>query len=313
MQVYVARRLLASIPVLVFVAVATFSLVHIVPGDAAHIIAGDDATPQQLEEVRRTLGLDRPFIAQFASWINKVFHGDLGTSFFSGRSIGSLVRDRLEPTLSLAISGLLMSVLIGIPLGVLAGWKANTVIDRVVMVFVVLGFSIPGFWLGFMLIWGLGVNVHWFPVIGFTSIFDSFPGFLHSIFLPAFNMAIHAAALIARMTRSSMLEVLSEDYIRTARAKGLHERSVLFRHALKAASLPVVTIIGLMIAGLLTGVVVTETVFTIPGMGRLIVEAVARRDLPIIQAVMILVGTIYVFINLLTDLAYAYLDPRVRY
>ncbi|MDP2948935.1 MAG: ABC transporter permease [Chloroflexota bacterium] len=313
MQVYVVRRLLASIPVLVFVAVATFSIIHIVPGDAAHIIAGDDATPQQLEEIRKALGLDRPFLEQFGSWLGKVFRGDLGTSLFSGWSIGSLLLDRLEPTLSLAISSLFMSALIGIPLGVLAAWRAHKAIDRLVMVFVVLGFSIPGFWLGLMFIWAFGVNLHWFPVIGFTSIFDSFPGFLRGIFLPSFNIAIHAAALIARMTRSSMLEVLSEDYIRTARAKGLEERYVLVRHALKAASLPVVTIIGLMIAGLLTGVVVTETVFTIPGVGRLIVEAVARRDLPIIQAVMILVGTVYVFVNLLTDLTYAYLDPRVRY
>jgi peptide/nickel transport system permease protein len=304
---------MASVPVLAVVAVVTFSLIYVTPGDVAYVILGDQATPQQVEELQSELGLDRPFLVQFGSWVGGVFRGDFGKSLFTKRPISDLILNRLEVTLSLTILGLVLSVLIGMPLGLMAAWRAHTWVDRLVMVFAVLGFSIPGFWLAFMLVWAFAVNLSWVPAIGYTSIFDSVPGFFRSMALPAISIAIAASALIARMTRSSMLEVLSEDYIRTARAKGLIERQVLVRHALKAASLPVVTIIGLLVAGLLTGVVTVEIVFALPGFGRLLVDAVARRDIPVIQAVIFLVGAVYVFINLLTDIAYAYLDPRVRY
>ncbi len=313
MQTYILRRLLASIPVVAIVAVVSFSIIHVVPGDAAHAIAGDDASPEEIEEIRRAMGLDRPFLVQFGSWLGKIFQGDMGTSLFYRQSIGRLLLDSLEPTLSLAFFALFIALSLGIPLGILAGWKGHTLVDRAVMVFSVLGFSIPNFWLGFMFIWAFAVNLSWFPAIGFTSALDDFPKFLRSMALPSLTVGMSGCALIARMTRSSMLEVLGEDYIRTARSKGLREVVVLFRHAFKAASLPVVTLVGLMIAGLITGVVVTETVFTIPGIGRLIITAVERRDLPIIQAVMVLLGMKYIVFNLLTDLAYAYLDPRVRY
>jgi peptide/nickel transport system permease protein len=302
-----------SVPVVILVAIFTFSIIFIAPGDAAFIIAGEEATPEQVERIRTELGLDKPFLVQFGSWLSSMATGDFGQSLFSGHKVTELFLNRLPATLSLTLFGFVLTVVIGVPLGIVAGWKAHTKVDRAVMIFAVLGFSIPGFWLGFMLIWQFSVNLHWFPSIGYTGITESVPGFFRSMTLPSLAIAAATSALVARMTRSSMLEVLGEDYVRTARAKGLGERIVLIRHALKAASLPVITIMGLLLAGLLTGVVVTETVFTLPGLGRLLAEAVVRRDVPVIQAVILSFGVIYVFVNLLTDIAYAYLDPRVRY
>lgn len=310
---YIAKRLLASIPVLLLVGIITFSLLHIAPGDPAAIIAGDDATPATLVEIREALGLDRPFLVQMGLWFKRLFQGDLGTSIFSGHSVASLMAPRVQPTLSLALLSLVLSVFLGVPLGVLAAWKHNTAIDRGVMVFAVLGFSIPVFWLGFNLIWLFAVNLSLFPVIGYVPISKGFLLFLYHLTLPAVTVGVVSAALIARMTRSSMLEVLREDYIRTARSKGLAERVVLVRHALRAASIPVVTVIGLVFAGLITGVVVTETVFNIPGLGRLVVDAVVRRDFPIVQGMIMVLAGIYVFVNLVVDITYAYLDPRIRY
>ena len=313
MQGYIARRILTSIPVVILVAILTFSILFVAPGDAAFIIAGEEATPQQVERIRQELGLDKPYVTQFGVWIAGVVRGDLGRSLFSGHQVTDLYLNRLPATLSLTIFGFILTILIGVPLGILASWKAHTLIDRAVMAAAVLGFSIPGFWLGFMLIWQFSVNLHWFPAIGYVGITESIPGFFRSMTLPSLALAASTSALVARMTRSSMLDVLGEDYIRTARAKGLSEQIVLVRHALKAASLPVITIMGLLFAGLLTGVVVTETVFTLPGVGRLMAEAVIRRDIPVIQAVIITFGVVYVIINLITDITYAYLDPRVRY
>lgn len=313
MQGYIARRVVASIPVVILVAILTFSILFVAPGDAAFIIAGEEATPEQVDRIRQELGLDRPFVTQFGVWIGGVLKGDLGRSLFSGHDVTDLYLNRLPATLSLTIFGFILTMLIGVPLGILASWKAHSIIDRAVMTAAVLGFSIPGFWLGFMLIWQFSVNLQWFPAIGYTGITESVPGFFRSMTLPSLALAASTSALVARMTRSSMLDVLGEDYIRTARAKGLSEQIVLVRHALKAASLPVITIMGLLFAGLLTGVVVTETVFTLPGVGRLMAEAVVRRDIPVIQAVIITFGVVYVIINLITDITYAYLDPRVRY
>jgi peptide/nickel transport system permease protein len=310
---YIVRRLLASVPVLFMVGVIAFVILHVAPGDPAAIIAGDLATPAEVEAIRRALGMDRPLLVQLGIWIGRLFQGDLGTSVFSGRSVTDLMAPRLEPTIALSVMALLISVSIGIPLGVVAAWKAHTVVDRGVMVFAVLGFSIPVFWLGLNLIWLFSVKIRLLPVLGYQPLAEGVIPFLRHLALPSVTLGITFAALIARMTRSSVLEVLREDYIRTARAKGLAERVVLVRHALKAASLPIVTVIGLVFAALITGVVVTETVFAIPGLGRLVVDAVVRRDFPIIQGMMIMLATAYVLVNLVVDIAYAYLDPRIRY
>ena len=310
---YILQRVLASIPVILLVGIIIFSLLHVAPGDPAAIIAGDDVRPEDVDEIRHALGLDKPFIVQFGIWVWNLLHGDLGTSIFSDRSIISLVVPRLQPTLGLTTLALTMSVMFGVPLGIIAAWKAHGLIDRAVMLFAVIGFAVPVFWLGFLLIWGLAVNLSLFPTLGYTPISKGLIPFLRSLFLPAFAIAIAQTALISRMTRSSMLEVLGADYIRTARAKGLIERVVLIRHAFRAASIPVVTVIGLAFAGLITGVVVIEVVFSIPGVGRMIVDAVVRRDYPIVQGMLMLVATAYVFVNLLVDIIYAYLDPRIKY
>lgn len=312
MTTYVIKRLLAAIPVLIFVGLVTFSLVHLAPGDAANIMAGDYAGPDDVKKLRTELGLDKPIGEQFVDWIVRTAKGDLGKSIFSGQSVGKLVKQRLNPTLSLTIGGGLLAVIIGIPLGVVAAWKADTVIDRIAQIFAALGLAVPGFWLGFILLWMFAVNFRIFPVIGFVSIFDDVGGFFRSIALPCLLLGITGSATLVRMTRASMLEVFREDFIRTARAKGLGEREVLFRHALRAGAIPIITVIGFLAAGLLTGVVITETVFTIPGVGRLVAEAVQQRDFPIVQSLLMLLASVYVSINLLVDIAYAYVDPRVR-
>ena len=313
MSGYILRRIFVSIPVVLIVAILTFSITYIAPGNAAYAIAGEDATPEDIEHITKTMGLDKPFIVQFGKWSSGILRGDFGRSLFTGHRVTELIGNRMEPTISLTILGLVLSVLIGIPMGVVAGWKAHTWIDRVIMFFSVLGFSVPAFWLGFMLILSFAVGLRWFPAIGYVSVLESVPGFFRSMTLPALSIAVSGAAIIARMTRSSMLEILNEDYIRTARAKGLTDRIILQRHSLKAASLPVATVVGLLLAGLLTGVVVTEKVFTIPGLGRLAADAVVNRDIPVLQAVVMVMGGIIVFVNLFTDVIYAYLDPRVRY
>jgi peptide/nickel transport system permease protein len=310
---YIVRRILISIPVIFIVAIMTFSITFLAPGDAAYAIAGEEATAEDIERITELMGLDRPFIVQFWSWFGGVLKGDFGRSLFTGHKVTELLANRVEPTISLTMMGLVLSVLIGVPLGAVAGWKANTWIDRVIMFFAVFGFSVPAFSLGFILILVFAVGLGWFPAIGYVSFLESVPGFFKSMTLPALSIAVGGAAIIARMTRSSMLEIMNEDYIRTARAKGLQEKLILRRHALRAASLPVATVVGLLLAGLLTGVVVTETVFTIPGLGRLAALAVFRRDIPVLQAVVLVLGAVTVFANLVTDIVYAYLDPRVRF
>ncbi len=310
---YIARRILVSIPVIFIVAIITFYITYHVPGNAAYDIAGEQASPEDIERLIVELGLDRPYSVQFGEWFGRVLTGNLGRSLFTGHTVTELIALRIEPTLSLTITGLLLSILIGMPLGVVAGWKPHTWVDRAVMFVSVLGFSVPAFWLGFLLILLFAVNLGWLPAIGYVSIFDSVTGFAKSMVLPSISVAVSGAAIIARMTRSSMLEVLNEDYIRAARSKGLTDRVILRRHALKAASLPVATIVGLLLGGLLTGVVVTETVFTLPGLGRLAAEAMVRRDIPVLQGVVLVLGLVIVFANLVTDVTYAYLDPRVRY
>ena len=310
---YTLQRLVAMIPVLLVVAVVTFSLIHLTPGDPVALMAGDEATPEQKEAIRRDMGLDKPLYEQLLIYFTDILRGDLGESIFSKFPVTELIKQRLEPTLFIALFSQVVSIVIAIPLGILAAWKANTWVDRVVMVIAVLGLAIPSFWLGANLIWVFAVKLHWFPAFGYVPISDGILPWIKSITLPSISVGFISAALIARMTRASMLEVLREDYVRTARAKGLGEQAVLLGHAFKNASIPVVTIIGIGIAGLVSGLVVTEAVFGIPGIGRLIVDAVNRRDYPVIQGVILMVTLAYVLINLIVDLIYGYLDPRIRY
>ena len=313
MLAYIARRLLASIPVILMVGIITFSILHIAPGDPAVLMAGEEATPEDVDKMRKALGFDKPFHIQFAVWVGRLLQGDLGTSIFSGHSITELMAPRLQPTLSLGMLAIVLSILMGIPMGVVAAWTAGSVTDRAVMVFAVLGFSVPVFWLGFIFIWVFAVEIRLFPAVGFVPISEGLLPFLRSLTLPALANAIPFSALVARMTRSTMIEVLQEDYIRTARAKGLAEVRVIARHALRNASIPIVTVIGLVFAALVSGAVVTETVFAIPGLGRLLVDGMVRRDYPIIQAMLMVTAVSYVFVNLVIDITYAYLDPRIRY
>ncbi len=318
MLAYLIRRLLATIPVLVVVGLFTFLLLRLTPGDPAAVIAGNEATHDEYLDIRDRLGLDDPVYVQLGKWVSQILRGDFGTSIRSGKPVSDLIKTRIGPSVSLTLATEIVAVLVAIPLGVLAAWKANTIIDRAVMVFAAVGFSVPIFWLGFILIWifglwAFGLDNPLLPVAGYTRIGDGFVDYLRHLALPALSLGLVVIALVARMTRASVLEVLKEDYIRTARAKGMEESTVLIRHALRSASLPILTIIGLGLAGLLSGAVVTESVFAIPGLGRLAVDAIATRDYPIIQALIILIGAFYVFINLVVDLAYAVLDPRIRY
>lgn len=310
---YFLRRLVAAIPVMLVVAVFVFMLLRLTPGDPAAIIAGDMATPEQLASIRSALGLDLPLYKQFGAWAWQLAQGNLGTSLMSQTAVTGMIAQRLEPTLSLAIVAIIFTVLIAVPLGVFAAWRHGSFLDNFVMSSSVVGFSVPVFVIGYVLIQVFAIELKWLPVQGFRSLFDGVGPFASRIVLPALTLSSIYIALIARMTRASMLEVLDEDYIRTARAKGLGERAVLFRHALRNAAVPIITVIGSGFALMVSGVVVTESVFNIPGLGRLIVDAVLARDYPVIQALILLTAGVYVVINLLVDLSYAISDPRIRY
>jgi peptide/nickel transport system permease protein len=312
MLALVVRRLLSVIPVMAVVATLVFLMLRLTPGDPAAVIAGDSATAAEVAHIRASLGLDRPLLEQFAIWLARLAALDLGESFYFKRSVTALIAQRLEPTLALASFAATVAVLVAVPLGVLAAHRAGSLLDRAVMSFSVLGFSVPVFALGYLMIHVFAVELGWFPVQGYARIADGLPGFLHRLALPGTTLALVYLALIARMTRASMLEVLAEDYIRTARAKGAATRAVLWRHALRNAAVPILTVIGIGVALLISGAVVTETVFGIPGLGRLTVEAVLSRDFPTIQAVILLFSAAYVLINLLIDVAYVLLDPRIR-
>jgi peptide/nickel transport system permease protein len=310
---YIIRRILATVPVMAVVALFVFSLLHLSPGDPAVIIAGDTATLDDIARIRQRLGLDEPLYIQFVTWIWGLLHGDLGISIFTNLPVSKLIAQRVEPTITLTISTLIISVLAAIPMGVLAAWKAGGWIDRLVMVFAVIGFSVPSFVLAYLLIYVFAISTDLLPVQGFVSIGNGFWPFLSHIAMPSLALGMIFAALIARMTRASMLDVLAQDYIRTAQAKGLSNDRVLIGHALKNAAVPIVTIIGVSLALLISGVVVTETVFAIPGLGRLTVDAILRRDYPIIQGIILVFSAAYVLVNLLVDLSYTFLDPRIRY
>ena len=310
---YIVRRILATIPVVTVVAVFVFLLLRLTGGDPAAIIAGDSATTQQVAEIRVKLGLERPIVQQFAIWVGRVVQGDFGESFFFKKQVAELIRDRLEPTAALAVCTLLLSVAVAVPLGVVAAAMRGTWIDRAVMGFAVLGFSVPVFVIGYLLIYLFAIQLGWLPVQGYQRLAEGFWGFLQRLILPSVTLAVIYVALIARITRTSVLEVLGTDHVRTAGAKGLGEGAVLLRHVLRNAAVPIVTVIGLGVALLIGGVVVTESVYGIPGLGRLTVDAVLARDYPTVQAVILLFSVAYVLINLLVDLTYTFLDPRIRY
>ena len=310
---YLIRRILAAIPVMGVVALFVFLLLRLTPGDPAAILAGDNATPEQLDRIRTSLGLNEPLYTQFFTWIGKLLHADFGVSLISNVPVITMIGNRIEPTIAIALATIIFTVIVAVPLGVIAAWKHGTWIDRGVMALSVIGFSVPVFVIGYVLIQVFAIDLRWLPVQGYRSFARGFGPFFERIALPTLTLSFIYIALIARMTRAAMLDVLDEDYIRTARAKGIAEHGVLLRHALRNAAVPVITVIGTGFALLISGVVVTETVFNLPGIGRLTVDAVLARDYPVIQAMILLTSGIYVGVNLLIDLSYTLLDPRIRY
>ena len=313
MLAYILKRVLATIPVMAIVAIFVFLLLRLTPGDPAAILAGDAATPAQLERIRDSLGLNDPLLVQFGHWVGQMLRGDFGTSLISNTDVAGMIGARLGPTINIALLTIVISVLLAVPMGVIAAWRHRTWIDYLVMSFSVLGFSVPVFVIGFILIKIFAIDLRWLPVQGYSSPTEGIGAFLSRAILPSLTLATIYIALIARMTRASMLEVLGEDYIRTARAKGVRENVVLFRHALRNAAVPILTIIGTGFALLISGVVVTESVFNIPGIGRLTVDAILARDYPVIQAMILFTAGLYVFVNLLVDISYSFFDPRIRY
>jgi peptide/nickel transport system permease protein len=310
---YVVGRILATVPVIVLVALVVFSILYLAPGDPATVIVGDRGTPEQVERVREALGLDKPFHQQFFMWASNVVQGDLGVSIFSNRPVVDLLQQRLEPTIALAIMTTIVTLVLGVPLGALAAWRAGSGLDRFVMGFAVLGFSFPVFVVGYILIYVFAIRFGVLPVQGYRPIADGFWPFIRHLILPSMALGMSFMALISRITRASVLEVLAQDHMRTARSKGLSSSRLLFLHALPNAAVPIVTVIGVGVATLLGGVVVTESVFAIPGVGRLVVDAILSRDYPVIQGVLIVFSLVYIAINLVTDLLYRFLDPRIRY
>jgi len=313
MFAYVVRRVLATIPVMAVVALFVFSLLYIAPGDPAAVIAGDQATPADVERIRASLGLDRPYLVRFGAWIWDILRGDLGVSIFTNLPVSTMIAQRIQPTLSLMLVTLLLAVSVAVPMGVVAAWKQGTIVDRAVMAFAVVGFSVPVFVVGYLLAYFFALEWDLLPVQGYTPFERGFWPWLRNLILPAIALGTVYIALIARITRATMLEVLQQDYIRTAKAKGAGQRAILFLHALKNAAVPIVTVIGIGVALLIGGAVVTESVFAIPGLGRLTVDAILRRDYPVIQGVVLLFSFVYVLVNLAIDLLYTLFDPRIRY
>lgn len=310
---YIGRRILAVIPVILTVAVLVFALLRLIPGDPALIIAGDSATASQLEEIRGHMGLNKSIASQFVIWAGQVLRGDLGVSLHSRTPVLQMIRDRMGTTLALALCTIILSTSIAIPLGVLAAWRQGTKVDRGIMALSVLGFSVPIFVTGYALILLFSMKLGWLPVQGYKPFTSGLLPFAQHMILPTVTLSTGFIALISRITRSSILEVMGEDYIRTARAKGITEQAVMLEHALRNSAVPIITIIGISIAILISGVVVTESVFNLPGLGRLVVESVLARDYPLIQGLILLFSMIYIGVNLIIDILYVVFDPRIRY
>jgi peptide/nickel transport system permease protein len=309
---YLIRRLLAAIPVMIMVATAVFLLLFLTPGDPASVILGPDATTQQIDELRARLGLDRPWYVQLVGWYGRLLQGDLGQSLFLNRPVTQAILERAEPTLLLTALALLVALSVGLPLGILSALRRGQWIDTGSMFVAIGGVSMPTFWLGLNLIFLFGVVLGWLPVAGYQPLSAGIWENLRYLIMPAITLGLAQAALLARVTRSMMLETLNEDYVRTARAKGLAEPRIVSAHALRNAMIPLLTVIGLTFAVLMGGAVITEQVFNIPGVGRLLIQAITRRDYPVVQGVVLVIAGLYVFINLLVDILYGYLDPRVR-
>ncbi|MBN8971120.1 MAG: ABC transporter permease [Rhizobiales bacterium] len=313
MAYFLLRRLMSVIPVLVVVSIIVFLALRLGPGDPAAILAGDSATPDMIAAMRAHLGLDQSLPQQFIHWVIQIAHGDLGRSITSNQPVTMLVASRLEPTLALASATIIFSILIATPLGVLAAWRRGTWVDNLASGGAVIGFALPAFVTGYLLVYVFALKLQWLPVQGFIPLSEGFWPFIRHLILPTLTLSTIYIALITRVTRASMLEILGEDFVRTARAKGLPERVVLFRHALGNSAIPILSVIGIGIALLLGGVVVTESVFSLPGLGRLTVEAVVARDYPVVQGIIILFSGVYVLINLAVDVSYAIFDPRISY
>jgi len=310
---FVLGRLLAVVPVLVLVTAGVFFLIHLTPGDPIDAMMAESVDPGVKAELSRQLGLDQPIHVQFVRWMLQLLRGDLGVSIFSHEPVAKLIGQRIGPTVSLALTTVVLAVVIAISFGVLAAWKVGTWIDRLVMVLSVLSFSVPVFVVGYLLIYVFSIKLGWLPVQGYAPIADGFDTWIRHLILPSVALGLAYVALIARITRTAMLDALAEDYIRTARAKGVATGPVLMKHALKNAGVPILTVIGIGIALLIGGVVITETVFNIPGIGRLVVDAISQRDYPIIQGITLIFSGVYVIVNLMVDLSYTILDPRIRY
>ncbi|TEA71921.1 ABC transporter permease [Allopusillimonas ginsengisoli] len=313
MLAYITRRILATIPVIVMVGVVVFAMLRLTTGDPAAIMAGDDASTEQLEQMRHSMGLDKPIYVQFALWLMQLLQGDLGVSLLSGTTVSGMISDRMGPSLALALGTITLTLAVAIPLGMLAAWKQGKLLDRAIMTFSVFGFSVPAFVVAYLLIYLFSINMGWLPVQGYKPLAEGVWSFAQRLVLPVMALSAIYVALIARITRSSIIEVMGEDFIRTARAKGATENAVLMRHALRNAASPILTVIGIGIASLISGVVVIETVFNLPGLGRLVVEAVLARDYPVIQGLVLLSSLVYVLINLAVDILYSVFDPRITY
>ena len=310
---YCIRRVLSTIPVMLFVAFFVFSLLYLAPGDPALIIAGDHASADDVARIRQALGLDQPFLIRFWDWLIRVAQGDLGQSIFTNLPVAHMIGQRVGPTLSLMVLTMILSVIVAVPVGVLAAWRRGSWVDHVVTAGAVLSFSVPVFVVGYLLAYVFAVELGWLPVQGYTPLNAGILPFLGNLILPVLALSGVYIALIARISRAAMIEVLTQDYVRTARAKGLGHRAVLFVHALKNAAVPIITVIGIGVALLIGGTVVTESVFAIPGLGRLTVDAILRRDYPVIQGIVLVFSITYVLINLAVDVLYTVFDPRIRY
>ena len=310
---YLIRRIVALIPVMFIVATVVFFLIHLIPGDPASVLLGPNATAADVMKLRAQMGLDKPVYSQFLIWLSRILQGNLGDSIFLDRSVTRAILERAEPTLVLIGLSMVVAILIGIPAGILAAVKPNSWLDRTLMIFAILGVSIPTFWLGLNFIEVFSVLLNWLPAAGYAPLSSGIWKNLRYMILPALSLGFNQSALIARICRSSMLEVMDQDYVRTARSKGLAERLVILKHALRNVMIPTVTVIGTSFAVLIGGAVVTEIVFNIPGIGLLIISSVLRRDYPVIQGCILFIAAAYVLINLMVDIIYVYIDPRVRY
>jgi peptide/nickel transport system permease protein len=310
---YTLRRLLAIIPVLFIVSIIVFMIVHLTPGNPAFIILGEDSSPEAVEQLEQQLGLDKPIVVQYFDWLRNIFVGDLGQSVYSEQQVTQIIEERIGPTFSLMIISMLFTLIVAIPTAIFIVWKRNTVLDPLFLSGSLLGTSIPEFWLALLLVLGFGVSIPIFPVAGYIPISDGLINWLHHLILPGIVLAAVEIGLIARMLRDSMLESVNQDYTKTARGKGVKESTVLIKHVFSNALIPTTTVIGVTVAGLLGGTIIIETIFTIPGVGQLLIDSIHRRDYPVIQGVVLFIAFIYVLINLIVDLLYAFLDPRIRY